>query len=129
VIRRSPRKPRNFGAVGFNHKGEEIMLAELSIVPLGGNTHLSAEIAAVLELVDDSGLRYQLTPCGTCIEGEWDEVMDLVRRCHERARERSPHVFTTIRIEDEQDARDKLVENVASVERKLGRTLGSAGPE
>lgn len=99
------------------------MLIELSIVPLGGDTHLSEEIAGVLELVDASGLAYQLTPCGTCIEGEWDEVMPLVRSCHERARRTSPHIFTTIRIEDEAGARDKLTRNVTSVEEKVGRTL------
>ena len=99
------------------------MLVELSIIPLGGDTHLSDEIAEVLELVDASGLPYQLTPSGTCIEGEWDEVLSLVRRCHERARARSNHVFTTIRIEDEEGGRDKLVRNVTSVEEKVGRTL------
>lgn len=105
------------------------MLVELSIIPLGGGAHLSDEIATALELVDESGLRYQLTPSGTCIEGEWEEVMDLVRRCHERVRESSPHVFTTVRIEDEEGARDKLTRNVTSVEEKVGRRLGSAGSE
>lgn len=104
------------------------MLVELSIIPLGGGTHLSEAIASVLEPVEASGLPYQLTPSGTCVEGEWDEVMAIVRRCHERARERSPHVFTTIRIEDEEGGRDKLTRNVASVEEKAGRRLGrSAG--
>jgi uncharacterized protein (TIGR00106 family) len=105
------------------------MLIELSIVPLGAGTHLSDELAEVLKMVDESGLPYQLTPCGTCIEGEWNEVMSVVRRCHKRIRERSPHVFTTIRIEDEEGGSDKLTRNVTSVEEKAGRRLGSAGAE
>jgi uncharacterized protein (TIGR00106 family) len=100
------------------------MLVELSIVPLGGDTHLSEEIASVLEIVDASGLPYELTPAGTCIEGEWEQVLSLIRRCHERTRERSPHVFTTIRIEDEEGEREKLTRNVLSVEEKVGRRLG-----
>jgi uncharacterized protein YqgV (UPF0045/DUF77 family) len=59
------------------------MLVELSVVLLGRDTHLSDEIAAVVELIDASGLPYQLTPSGTCIEGEWDEAMALVRLCHD----------------------------------------------
>ena len=43
------------------------MLAEVSIIPIGGNTHSSAELAKVLKLVDESGLPYQLTPSSTCI--------------------------------------------------------------
>lgn len=100
------------------------MLIELSVLPLGRDTHLSDEIAEALKIVDDSGLPYQLTPSGTCIEGEWDEVMTVVRRCHERMRQSSPHVVTTVRIEDDQGATDKLRRNVASVEEKAGRRLG-----
>jgi uncharacterized protein (TIGR00106 family) len=98
------------------------MLVELSIITLG-ETHLSGILAEVLTLVDESGLPYQLTPAGTCIEGEWDEVMPLARRCHDRARAASSHVITLIKVEDEAGARDKLKTNVASVQEKAGRAL------
>jgi len=97
------------------------MLFELSIIPLGGNTHLSGEIAEAVKMIDASGLPYQLTPSGTCIEGDWQEVMALIRQCHERMRERSVHVITTIKIEDEEGGRDKLTQNVKSVEDKVGK--------
>lgn len=97
------------------------MLVELNIIPLGG-THLSTMIAEVIKIVDASGLPYQLTPSGTCIEGEWDEVMTLTRRCHERMREYSPHVITMIQIEDQEGVRDKITHNVTSVAEKLGKT-------
>lgn len=97
------------------------MLVELAVVPLGGDAHLSDEIANVVRLVHESGLAYQLTPSGTCIEGEWDEVMTLVRRCHERVRQDSPHVITTLKIEDQQGASDQLRQNIAAVEKKLGQ--------
>jgi uncharacterized protein (TIGR00106 family) len=99
------------------------MLVELSIIPLGGDTHLSTEIAEVLKLIDESGLPYQLTPSGTCIEGEWDNVMPLIRQCHDRARSTSSHVITTIKIEDEAGEQDKLTRNITSVEEKVGRAL------
>jgi uncharacterized protein YqgV (UPF0045/DUF77 family) len=91
------------------------MLAELSIIP------------EVLDVVDRSGIRYKFTPCGTCLEGSWDEVMEVVRRAHERAREGSRHVLTTIRIEDEEGETDKLTHNVTSVEEQLRRRLAETG--
>lgn len=99
------------------------MLVELSIVPVGGGAHLSDQIADVLRIVDESGLPYELTPAGTCIEGNWDEVMTLVKLCHEEVRKASSHVFTTIRIEDEAGAENKLVSNVATVAEKVGKPL------
>lgn len=99
------------------------MLVQISVTPLGTGTSLSDEIAEVLRLVDESGLPYLLTPSGTCVEGEWDEVMPLVRRCHERVRELSPHVVTTLRIEDQEGKRNQITENVRSVEERVGRRL------
>ena len=102
------------------------MLVELSITPLGRGTHLSRDLADILKLIDESDIRYALTPFGTCLEGEWDEIMTLVRRCHDQARTVSKHVLTTIRIEDEEGVNDKLITNVASVERVAGRKLQRA---
>jgi uncharacterized protein (TIGR00106 family) len=99
------------------------MLAELSIIPLGRGTHLSSDLGRVLKIIDESGIRYRLTPSGTCIEGEWDEVMELVKKCHREARTFSTHVLTTVRIEDELGANDKLNENISSVERFVGHQL------
>lgn len=99
------------------------MLVELTILPIGGSAHTSDELAEALALIDESGLPYELTPSGTCLEGSWDDVMAVVRRCHERVRSRCPHVVTHIKIEDETGATDKLTENVAVMEEKLGRPL------
>ncbi len=99
------------------------MLAELDITPLGRGTHLSKDLAEFLKIIDESGIRYTLTPFGTCLEGDWDEVMAVIKHCHEEARSFSNHVLTTIRIEDEAGVNDKLVENIASVEHAAGRRL------
>ena len=45
------------------------MLFELSVIPLGGDVHLSEELADVLAVVHASGLPYELGPTSTCIEG------------------------------------------------------------
>jgi uncharacterized protein (TIGR00106 family) len=99
------------------------MLVELTIIPVGGDSHTSDELAEVLKLIDASGLRYELTPSATCIEGDWEEVMPLVRRCHERVLSHCSHLVTNIKIEDEVGAKNKLGANVTSVEEKAGRSL------
>jgi uncharacterized protein (TIGR00106 family) len=99
------------------------MLIELSITPLGRGTHLSKDLGDILKIIDDSDARYCLTPFGTCLEGEWDQVMAIAKRCHDQARSVSKHVLTTIRIEDEDGVNDKLIANVASVEHAAGRKL------
>jgi uncharacterized protein (TIGR00106 family) len=104
------------------------MLAELSIIPLGKNDHIGNDIAQALTLIDASGVPYQLTPTGTCVEGDWDLVMPLIRRCHDRVREGSPLVITTITIEDEEGEYQKLSRNVSSVKEHMDQSLASTRP-
>lgn len=99
------------------------MLFDLSIIPIGKNVHLSSEIAEALKIVSESGLPYILTPTGTCIEGEWDDVLNVIRNCHDRVRQLSPHVMTMIKIEDDEGDHEKLKHNVESVAEKAGPGL------
>lgn len=99
------------------------MLVELSIIPIGAKSHVSQEIANVLRIVENSGIPYRLTPTATCLEGEWNDIMALIHKCHKYVRRHQPHVITTITIEDEEGARSKLSENIRSVEEKIGHSL------
>ncbi len=99
------------------------MLVELTIIPIGTGTHLADQLADVVEIVDRSGLPYELTPSGTCIEGEWDEVMTVVHQCHEKARTKANHIQTIVSIEDEINEKNKLRWNVEAIEKRLGHPL------
>jgi len=99
------------------------MLAEFSIVPLGKGKHLSKCVAEALSLVDESGLDYRLHAMGTEVEGSWDEVMGLIRRCHQRAAKRCERVYTQIKIDDFRGRTGMLRSKVKAVERKVGRKL------
>lgn len=102
------------------------MIFELSIIPVGKSSHLSFEIAEVLKEIEASGLPYKLTPVGTCIEGDWKQVMPLIEKCHFKVRGRVPHVITNVKIEDhvEEEGRgSQLAHNIKSVEEKIGHSL------
>ncbi|HYA31336.1 MAG TPA: MTH1187 family thiamine-binding protein, partial [Thermodesulfovibrionales bacterium] len=58
------------------------MLAESSIVPVGLGSSIGDQLAEVLKIVDTSGLPYKINPMGTVVEGEWDDVLQLIKKCH-----------------------------------------------
>ncbi|HIC96602.1 TPA: MTH1187 family thiamine-binding protein [Candidatus Bipolaricaulota bacterium] len=100
------------------------MIVEFSITPLGKGESLSEDVARVLNLVDKSGLDYRFTPMGTIVEGEWDEIMELIKRCHHLMLERANRVSTWIHIDDRKGVpRDRLRHKVKAVEERLGREL------
>ena len=58
-----------------------MVLIEFAMAPRGVGKSLSAHVARILDVIDRSGLAYQLTPMGTILEGEWDEAMGVVNAC------------------------------------------------
>ena len=99
------------------------MLAAFSIVPIGNGEELRADIAAILELIDKSGLPYKLGAMQTTVEGPEDEVMGLIMACHRHMRERAGRVLTHITIDDRAGATSRLSGKVKDVEDILGKGL------
>ncbi len=102
---------------------EQMVLLEFSMYPLGRGESLSRYVARSLEIIDASGLDYQCHAMGTVIEGEYDEVMDVVRKCFERMAEDCDRVECAIKVDFRRDQLGRLEGKVASVEQKLGRSV------
>ena len=95
--------------------------ADLSIVPLGVGVSVSEYVAACEKILREAGLSPQLHAYGTNMEGEWDEVMAAVKRCHEKVHEMgAPRITTVLKIGTRTDREQSLDEKVRSVEKKLG---------
>jgi len=99
------------------------MLVEFSIIPIGIGSSIGDQLAKVLKTVDESGLPYKVNPMGTVIEGEWDEVMRLIKKCHKTVIKEGERVLTTISIDDRKGKGNRIDEKVKSIERRLGKTL------
>ena len=100
-----------------------MVLLEFSMSPLDKGESLSPFVARSLDIIDSSGVPYQLTPMGTILEGEWDEVFDVVRQCYQRMSQDCRRISVNIRVDARQDAAGRLRGKIASVERELGREL------
>jgi len=100
------------------------MIAQFKVVPVGKGESLSAYVAECVKIVQASGLKYQLTPMATILEGEWDQVMDVVGDCHRKVRSMSHRVVTTIEVDDREGRKDAMEQKVRSVQEKLDRKQG-----
>ena len=99
------------------------MVAEFSIMPIGKGEMLSGLVAEIVDIIDQSGLSYQLTAMGTIVEGNWDDVLGLIKRCPDKMRESSARVYTSITVDDRNTGVSRLKGKVADVEHILGRGI------
>jgi uncharacterized protein (TIGR00106 family) len=100
-----------------------MLLVEVSMSPLGKGESVGKYVARSLDLIDRSGLEYRLNPMGTVIEGEWDEVFAVVKRCYDRMRRDCNRISISIKADYRKGARGRLTGKVRSVERRLKRPL------
>ncbi len=99
------------------------MIVEFSVVPIGRGEALAGLVARIIDIVDKSGLPYQLTAMGTIVEGDWDGVFALIRKCHETMRGQASRVYTHVTIDDRERVSGRIEGKVREVEDVLGRVL------
>lgn len=96
------------------------VIADFSLVPIGVGVSLSKYIAACERVLKATGLKIQLHAYGTNLEGEWEEVMAAIKRCHEVVHAMgAPRVSTNIRIGTRIDREQSMDDKIKSVQRKL----------
>lgn len=77
-----------------------MIVAELTITPLT-DEDLTPFIDAAVDVIKNSGLKYEVDAMGTTIEGEIDQIFDVVRNAHEAVKRLgAERVMTEIRIDD-----------------------------
>ena len=105
-----------------------MVTVELSLFPVGKGEHLHQYVARALDVIDKSKIKYQLGPMGTTLEGSWDEVFRVVKKCFEVMRKDSHRAYGTLKVDYKFNSNkpDEMKAKVRSVERSLGRKLVTA---
>ena len=96
-----------------------MVLLEMSITPLGKGESVSQYVAECVELIRRSGLDYEVHAMGTIVEGELDQVLDLMRRCIEQVATHSDRVTCAAKLDFRRGHSGRIRGKVASVEQKL----------
>lgn len=76
------------------------MLVAFSLTPLGGESDAVGEVVAdAVRVVRESGLPNETNAMFTLIEGEWDEVMAVVKRAADAVQARAPRVSMVLKAD------------------------------
>ncbi len=95
------------------------MLVAFSVTPLGVGEAVASYVADAVQVVRDSGLANRTDAMFTTIEGDWDEVMDVVKRAVEAVAARAPRVSLTLKADVRPAVTGALESKVESLERYL----------
>lgn len=99
-----------------------MITAELTVIPIGtDDTSISKYVAVAVSVLDQIGIKYELSGMGTSIEtNDPDKLFDAVKAVHEAVfNEGAMRVATHIKIDDRRDVEKTMAQKVASVQKKV----------
>lgn len=97
------------------------MLVAFSVAPLGSGDSVSEAVADAVAIVRASGLPNRTSSMFTELEGEWDEVMDVVRRATEAVSAHGHRVSLVLKADIRPGWTGQLDAKVQRVEDALAR--------
>ena len=100
-----------------------MVLLEFSMSPLGKGESVGKYVSRSLDIIDKSGVPYRLNPMGTVLEGEWDKVFGVVKKCYQRMSKDCGRISCVIKVDCRRGKKGRLSGKVASVEKRLKRKL------
>ncbi len=95
------------------------MIAAFSITPIGASESVSGPVAEAVRIVRRSGLPNETNAMFTNVEGEWDEVMGVIKSCVEAVAAQSPRVSVVVKIDYRPGTTGALAGKVESIDRRL----------
>ncbi|HEV8595557.1 MAG TPA: MTH1187 family thiamine-binding protein [Thermoplasmata archaeon] len=97
------------------------MIAEFSITPIGAGVSVGKHVAKAVQTVHDSGLAYQVNPMGTVVEGAWDAVMAVIKRCNDELLRECERLSISIKIDSRRGPSPPMESKVRSATETLRR--------
>lgn len=84
-------------------RGRMEIAAFVSLHPIGEGESVGDAVAEAVQVIRDSGLEHHLGPSGTTIRGEWEEVFEVLKRCHEVVSGGEARVSSVIKVDCKPD--------------------------
>jgi uncharacterized protein (TIGR00106 family) len=97
------------------------MLVAFSITPLGAGESVGDLVSEAVRVVRASGLPNRTDAMFTTVEGEWDEVMAVVKQAVDAVAAHAPRVSVSLKADIRPGVTDALHAKVEHVERRLAQ--------
>ncbi|WP_433621306.1 MTH1187 family thiamine-binding protein [Nocardia sp. CA-120079] len=95
------------------------MIIAFSVTPLGAGVDVGRAVAEAVRVVRASGLPNRTDAMFTTVEGEWDEVMAVVKEATDAILEVAPRCSLVLKADIRPGVTDAMTTKVESVERYL----------
>jgi uncharacterized protein (TIGR00106 family) len=96
-------------------------LMEISLIPIGTNSaSFSSSVVNAVRIIEEKGLKYQVTPTNTIIEGDLNQLLDTAKAIHQNAISNGvDRIVTNISIDERVDKHLSIDQQVDTIQQSL----------
>jgi len=103
------------------------VLLEFSMFPTSDDCRngasVSAQVSKIIDVIDKSGVAYQLTPMGTIVETDtMQEALDIIGLAYKQL-EGCDRVYSSLKFDIRKNTKNRLKTKIDSIEKSLDRTV------
>jgi len=103
------------------------ILLEFAMFPTSDNcregSSVSKQVAKIIDAIDKSGVKYQLTPMGTVVETDtMQKALDVIALAYEQVKY-CERVYSSLKFDIRHNSENRLENKIKSVEDKLQREV------
>lgn len=102
-----------------------MVLLEFAMFPTDKGESVSPYVSRVIDYIDKSGITYQLTPMGTILEGEWDEVMKVVGGCFKTLEPDCNRISSSIKIDYRKTDKSRMKSKTDKIKSILNKEINT----
>ena len=105
------------------------VLMEFSMFPTSSECRegsgVSSQVSKIIDMIDQSGVAYQLTPMGTVVETDtMAQALEILEKSYE-CLGGCDRVYSSVKFDIRKDKSGRLKQKIASVEKRLGRSVNT----
>lgn len=97
------------------------VLVEFSMFPTDKGESVSKYVSRILKMIQQSGVKYKLSPMGTVFETEqMQDALDLINKAHGELEPDCGRIYTNIKMDIRKGKSDRIHTKIKSIEDKIG---------
>ncbi len=100
-----------------------MVLVEFAMFPTDKGESVSKYVSQVLDEIDKSGITYQLTPMGTILEGDWNQVMSLIDRCFKILEPQANRIYSVMKVDYRRGDKSRMKSKMEKLDNILNKKL------
>ena len=97
------------------------VLVEFSMFPTDKGESVSKYVSRILKMIQQSGVKYKLSPMGTVFETEeMQDALDLINKAYRELEPDCARIYTNIKMDIRKGKSDRIHTKIKSIEDKIG---------